>query len=35
MFEGQQVPMVVEYTVDANALVIIDGTGSELVYMRI
>ena len=35
MFEGQQVPMVVEYTVDANALVIIDGTGSEIVYMRI
>jgi len=35
MFEGQQVPMVVEYTVDANALVIIDGTGAEIVYMRI
>lgn len=35
MFEGQQVPMVVEYTVDANALVIIDGTGSEIVYKRI
>ncbi|MCR4610966.1 MAG: BspA family leucine-rich repeat surface protein [Lachnospiraceae bacterium] len=35
MFEGQQVPMVVEYTVDANALVIIDGTGSEIVYTRI
>ena len=31
MFEGQDIPMNVEFTVDANALVIIDGTGSELV----
>ncbi len=35
MFEGQDIPMNVEFTVDAEALTIVDGTGENMVYYRI
>ncbi len=35
MFEGQDIPMNVEFTVDAEALTIVDGTGAYMVYYRI
>lgn len=35
MFAGQNIPMDVEYTVDANALIIKDVTGGNVVYNRV